>query len=59
MKLIIQNGEVDVDRSVLMENFEFFEMFEEVGMNNDESFDMRELPLTQEVLTALIALSTT
>jgi hypothetical protein len=59
MKLILQDGEVSVDIGVLLENFKFFEMFEEMGVKNDDLFDMTELPLTKEIFTSLISLSTT
>ena len=59
MKLILQKGEVNVDMTVLMENFKFFDMFGEMGMTNDDSFDMTQLPLTKEVLSALITLGST
>lgn len=59
MKLVLQDGEIDVDIGVLIDNFNFFEIFEEMGMKNEDSFDMTQLPLTTEILTALINLSTT
>lgn len=59
MKLLLQDGEISVDISVLLENFKFFEMFEEMGMKDEDSFDMTQLPLTTGILTALINLSTT
>ena len=58
MKLILQDGELEVDMSDLVENFGFFELFDEMTMK-DDTLNMIGLPITKFGITQLLSLCKT
>lgn len=55
MKLILQDGELEVDMSDLVENFGFFELFDEMTVK-DDTLNMSSLPITKFGITQLLSL---
>lgn len=59
MKLILVDGILDKDINVLTDNFGFFELFKDMEVNNDDSFDMTLLPISCVAVEQLISLAET
>lgn len=55
MKLILKDGEIDIEMDVLKENFGFFELFDNIIVA-DDSLDMSHLPITVKAVNQLISL---
>ena len=59
MKLILADGVVDIDINVLVENFGFFELFQDMNASDTESLDMRKLPISCKVFNLFKSLTLT
>ena len=59
MKLILADGAVDIDVNVLVENFGFFDLFNEGLVVENDTLDMSHLPISETAIKQLISLKMT